>query len=107
MRKGSLRPWIGALVGAALAVASGPAAAQQVDTNPPLPNVLLMIDNSGSMERMIDGTLPEATPANTCNCTDNGAGTATCTWTQTPVANRWKKNLKWTPKSRRIRSKSA
>jgi type IV pilus assembly protein PilY1 len=48
-----------------------------------------MLDNSGSMERMIDGTLPEATPANTCNCTDSGSGAITCNWGQTPVANRW------------------
>ena len=33
-------------------------APSRVDTNPPLPNVLLLIDNSGSMERMIDGNTP-------------------------------------------------
>ncbi|MGH7272798.1 MAG: hypothetical protein ACREJ3_20400 [Polyangiaceae bacterium] len=55
---------------AEIASFSPSARAQQVDTNPPLPNVLLMLDNSGSMERMIDGTLPESTPANTCNCTE-------------------------------------
>jgi type IV pilus assembly protein PilY1 len=65
------------------------ARAQQLDLNPPLPNVLLMLDNSGSMERMIDGTLPEAAGGNTCNCVDNGSGSITCNWAQTPVANRW------------------
>jgi type IV pilus assembly protein PilY1 len=37
----------------------------QVDINPPLPNVLLLIDTSGSMENMIDGKTPEASGA-TC-----------------------------------------
>ncbi len=71
--------------------------AQQVDTNPPLPNVLLLIDNSGSMERMIDGTIPESNPANACNCIDNGPGVApTCTFPDSsnmlatsPSPNRW------------------
>jgi type IV pilus assembly protein PilY1 len=78
------------------------ASAQQVDTNPPLPNVLLLLDNSGSMERMINGNTPETDPNpnttsgnNGCNCTDNGPGTApTCNWTNTathslPTPNRW------------------
>lgn len=34
------------------------ARAQTIDTNPPLPNVLILLDNSGSMEKMIDGTDP-------------------------------------------------
>jgi type IV pilus assembly protein PilY1 len=83
----STRSLAAAAAGAALFSAS-PARAQQIDTNPPLPNVLLMIDNSGSMERMIDGTVPEATPGNACNCVENG-GTATCDWTHRPVPNRW------------------
>ena len=63
--------------------------AQQIDTNPPLPNVLLLIDNSGSMERMIDGNTPEA-DGNACNCTDNGPGQPpTCAgWSQTPPRRR-------------------
>jgi type IV pilus assembly protein PilY1 len=83
----------------ALVVWSATAAAQQVDTNPPLPNVLLLVDNSGSMERMIDGNTPETDPSsattsgtNACNCTDNGPGTApTCSWATgaIPTANRW------------------
>ena len=64
----------------------------QTDTNPPLPNVLLMVDNSGSMERMIDGTLPESTPANTCNCTEvpGSPPSANCNWAAQPASpNRW------------------
>lgn len=30
--------------------------AQQIDVAPPLPNVMLLLDNSGSMEKMIDGS---------------------------------------------------
>ncbi|HTQ42639.1 MAG TPA: hypothetical protein VMI75_07750, partial [Polyangiaceae bacterium] len=82
----------------ALLFTADTARAQQVDTNPPLPNVMLLIDNSGSMERMIDGNTPEtdpnpATPSGTnqCNCVGNGPDHApTCNWTSTPPApNRW------------------
>src|SRR5580692_4806063 len=68
------------------------ARAQQTDTNPPLPNVLLLIDNSGSMDRMINGSLPESTPGTTCNCTEvpGSPPTANCNWTAQPTtANRW------------------
>jgi type IV pilus assembly protein PilY1 len=83
-----------AAAGSALFWAPDRAHAQQVDTNPPLPNVLLMIDNSGSMERMIDGTLPEDNPAtNGCNvsgCTVSGAVTTCSTWGPSPAnMNRW------------------
>jgi type IV pilus assembly protein PilY1 len=64
-------------------LASGTARAQQVDTNPPLPNVLILLDNSGSMERMIDGTLPESNPANACNC-DPTSGV--CNWGAQPAS---------------------
>jgi type IV pilus assembly protein PilY1 len=64
---------------------SGTGRAQQLDLNPPVPNVLLLLDNSGSMERMIDGTLPEQTPANNCNCTTS----TTCDFTKSPPPNRW------------------
>jgi type IV pilus assembly protein PilY1 len=83
---------------AVLALGSGVASAQQLDTNPPLPNVLLLLDNSGSMERMINGNTPETDPnpatptgTNACNCTDSGPGTAaTCNWTVAPpTPNRW------------------
>jgi len=70
----------------ALVLASAGARAQQVDVNPPLPNVLLLIDNSGSMERMIDGTLPESSPQNACNC-DPVSGA--CNWSARPPPNRW------------------
>lgn len=90
-----------ALAGApllALLFATDTARAQQVDTNPPLPNVMLLVDNSGSMERMINGNPPESdananTPSGTnkCNCSPNGPdAVATCDWTHTaPSANRW------------------
>jgi type IV pilus assembly protein PilY1 len=90
----------------ALMAAAGGARAQQTDTNPPLPNVLLLIDNSGSMERMIDGSTPETDPStstpktssgfNGCACQDQGPGKAPLCpdWTKgntvsAPVANRW------------------
>ncbi|MDP9033341.1 MAG: PilC/PilY family type IV pilus protein [Myxococcota bacterium] len=72
-------------VGAALLVAPA-VRAQQIDVNPPLSNVLILLDNSGSMERMIDGTLPEDTPANACNC---NAATGVCNWSAQPPPNRW------------------
>src|SRR5262249_2781633 len=68
---------LAALAGAAASLFSSAEARAQADINPPIPNVLLLIDTSGSMERMIDGTLPEANAANACN-----PGTAT------PM-NRW------------------
>lgn len=56
------------------------ARAQQVDVNPPLPNAVILLDTSGSMEKMIDGTDPEAAPASTCSpgvaSTPNRWGTA-------------------------------
>src|SRR5258706_14298207 len=70
----------------------GLARAQQLDVNPPLPNVLLLIDNSGSMERMIDGSLPEDNVGGTnqCNVTCNTATPPACTFGPTPTApNRW------------------
>ena len=30
--------------------------AQQIDVNPPMPNVMVLLDTSGSMEKMPDGT---------------------------------------------------
>ncbi|MCL2724624.1 MAG: PilC/PilY family type IV pilus protein [Polyangiaceae bacterium] len=38
-----------------------------VTTSKALPNVLLLVDNSGSMERMSDGTLPSDNVENACN----------------------------------------
>lgn len=45
--------------GAALLGLAPSLARAQLDINPPLPNVLLLIDTSGSMENMIDGKRPE------------------------------------------------
>lgn len=45
--------------GAALALLAPALARAQLDVNPPLPNVLLLIDTSGSMENMISGKRPE------------------------------------------------
>jgi type IV pilus assembly protein PilY1 len=100
MRMRMARSLAGALASAALIVAArGTAHAQQLDVNPPLPNVLLMVDNSGSMERMIDGSVPEDTTANACNisesdCTVNTVTQATTCFATTsapapPTANRW------------------
>ena len=103
MRMRIVQVLVAAWSGLALSmVAAGDARAQgQTDVNPPLPNVLLLVDNSGSMERMIDGTLPEATPENACdisNCIVTGGAppTTTCTvatrsspLTTFPAPNRW------------------
>ncbi len=43
----------------ALLLFSGSQAIAQNDLSPPLPNVLLLVDSSGSMERMIDGKVPQ------------------------------------------------
>jgi type IV pilus assembly protein PilY1 len=100
MRMRMARSLAGALAGAALIVAArGTAHAQQLDVNPPLPNVLLLVDNSGSMERMIDGSVPEDTAANACNISESDCTVNTATQTTTcfaatsapapPPANRW------------------
>jgi type IV pilus assembly protein PilY1 len=86
MRMTIARWWLATSATGALVLAAANAGAQQIDVNPPLPNVLLLIDNSGSMERMIDGTLPESTPQNACNC---DAASGACTWTAQPAPNRW------------------
>ncbi len=49
-------PVIGAILGALLTPNH---ALAQVDVNPQLPNVLVLVDSSGSMELMIDGRPPE------------------------------------------------
>ena len=51
--------------GSTLLVSQG-AEAQLVDVNPPLPNTLILLDTSGSMEKMIDGTDPEVS-GGTCS----------------------------------------
>lgn len=47
---------------AALALLSGQGRAQSSDVDPPAPNVLLLVDTSGSMERTIAGDDPVCTP---------------------------------------------
>ncbi len=60
-----LRGLLGATAAGALCV-SGDANAQIAgSTARPLPNVLLLVDNSGSMERMVDNSLPSANRAPT------------------------------------------
>jgi type IV pilus assembly protein PilY1 len=98
------RSFTAALAAVALLVATGDAGAQQTDTNPPLPNVLLLIDNSGSMERMIDGNTPETDPStslpatatgnNSCNCFESAPGVISCpSWSVgggvAAAPNRW------------------
>lgn len=58
------------------AITLAPRAHAQLDINPPVPNVLLLIDTSGSMENMADGRTPEASGA-------------TCSPGTTTQLNRW------------------
>jgi type IV pilus assembly protein PilY1 len=57
------------LVALALGLASSHAAAQ-ADLNPPLPNVLLLVDTSGSMEYKTDGSTVTCSPGNTAGVND-------------------------------------
>ena len=43
-----------------LATATATSAHAQIDVNPPLPNVLILLDTSGSMENMLDNGSPES-----------------------------------------------
>ncbi len=52
-----LRTMGGAAAALGTLLLAGPAAAQ-LDTNPPLPDVILLVDTSGSMEQMPDGSMP-------------------------------------------------
>lgn len=65
------RLWLASALMTAV-LATGEQAAAQIDIEPPRPNVLLLVDTSGSMEYMPDGSLP-----------------ATCTPTATSDLNRW------------------
>jgi len=101
MRMRIARSLAAASSGVALVLAGADARAQQFDLNPPLPDVLLLVDNSGSMERMVDGTLPEDNAANACDVSNcvvaNGTPpVTTCTLAtrasplaQFPPPNRW------------------
>ncbi|MFO0679546.1 MAG: hypothetical protein U0169_23670 [Polyangiaceae bacterium] len=72
-RRSSVRsyiaPWV---LGTAALLHANVASAQQVDVSPPLPNIMVLLDTSGSMEKMIDGSTP-----------------ATCTPGTATTANRW------------------
>src|SRR6185437_790119 len=81
-----------ALAGAAGLALPSRASAQQLDTNPPLPNVLLLVDNSGSMERMIDGQKPEDEAGGACNI-DPTTGNV-ISGSVAPTSNRWGTLLK-------------
>jgi type IV pilus assembly protein PilY1 len=70
---------------ALLAIAPSARAQVQLDTNPPLPNVLILLDTSGSMERMIDGNTPE-TDGNACNYDMMGKAIGSAV---PPQPNRW------------------
>jgi type IV pilus assembly protein PilY1 len=54
---------------------TSPHAGAQADLNPPLPNVLLLVDTSGSMEYKIDGTPVTCNPGNTANVNDKSRWT--------------------------------
>ncbi len=58
---------LGLLVLAFLCTSDDADAQDPVDVAPPLPNVLLLTDTSGSMEYEVDGTLPDA--ASVCSST--------------------------------------
>ena len=85
-RRGS--PW-SILAGAATLAFTGGARAQ-VDVNPPLPNVMILLDTSGSMENMLDGNTPESENA-TCAYSYSGntvlVNTTTAATGTSP--NRW------------------
>jgi type IV pilus assembly protein PilY1 len=80
---------------------ASPADAQVGSANVPLPNVLLLLDTSGSFEHMIDGSNPEDTSAGPYNANPTGNNNpatnlyANCetAWNHTPpvaaVPNRW------------------
>src|SRR5690349_9951122 len=67
------------LCAAACLLIPSAASAQQLDVSPPLPNVLVLLDTSGSMEKMIDGTDPEA----------NATSASACVPGQASAPNRW------------------
>ncbi len=58
-------PFCGAF--ASLCIIATTASAQQLDVVPVLPNVMLLLDTSGSMEKLIDGRDVETEPTAVCN----------------------------------------
>jgi type IV pilus assembly protein PilY1 len=61
--------WLAPLAALAVGFSSARARAQ-ADLNPPLPNVLLLVDTSGSMEYKTDGTSVSCSPGNTAGVND-------------------------------------
>jgi type IV pilus assembly protein PilY1 len=86
IRGRSARPWfVAACVGAGSLASAGSAAAQPIDSTPPLPDVLLLLDSSGSMELMMDGCntdtglYPDGSGGGNCNGTIPCVGAACAT----------------------------
>jgi len=83
MRRHTIRLLALAAAAGACLSAAGAARAQQIDVNPVLPNVVFLLDTSGSMEMMADGTDPDAATASACKIKPSFVGDATS------VPNRW------------------
>src|SRR5579871_2818401 len=83
---------LGALACAATFFVSAGANAQLGSSNVPMPNVLLLLDTSGSFEYMIDGKLPEAPGENGTCCVGGAVGCGATNGfpgTTESVPNRW------------------
>jgi type IV pilus assembly protein PilY1 len=86
---------------AALVASAGRADAQVGSANVPLPNVMLLLDTSGSFEHMIDGSNPEdlgpgpynTNPMGNNDTTNNLYANCETAWNQVPpvaaIPNRW------------------
>lgn len=60
-RRRARRVLLAGCAGALALLAQHDARAQAIDVSPPLPNALILLDTSGSMEKMIDGSDPGGT----------------------------------------------
>ena len=83
-------------IGAGCVSVAGGASAQPLDANPPLPDVMLLVDTSGSMELLMDGCntdtglYSDGTGGGTCNGTIPNVGTtAYCDGVTARTPNRW------------------
>jgi type IV pilus assembly protein PilY1 len=74
-------PGLAALPALACLIASGTASAQ-VDTNPPLQNVMLLVDTSGSMEYATDGSKVTCDQVDATLTTEGKAASQKNRWTQ-------------------------
>lgn len=101
IRGRSARLSVATVLAAASLVIARSASAQPIDSTPPLPDVLLLVDTSGSMELLMDGCntdtglYPDGSGGGNCNgtipCVGSGCG-ATVTYCDgvTPrTQNRW------------------